>query len=148
MTIRGKYFAELFISLSAPFTLFFITSRWISCAFLCCFELNALCSIYDLYRDYISVISAAATLLGCFNNCSTTFCAALSLLSFVCRRRGQGTGVVMDEIEIAHTPCVSLSVVLTQSMRFCLMLNFLRCEFPPPLQLILLVSTETNVHTV
>lgn len=59
--MMGKYLARLFISLIALFTVFFITLSCFSADFLCCSELNALCTIYDLYRDYISVISAADT---------------------------------------------------------------------------------------
>lgn len=47
---------------------------------------------YTRYIVTISVLYRLLLLLGCFKNFSTTFCAALSLFSFVCCRRGQGTG--------------------------------------------------------
>lgn len=124
----GKYLARLFISLIALFTVFFITLPCFSSDFLCCSELNALCTIYDLYRDYISVISAAAT-SGLLQEFLNNLLRCTFFVFFCVSKKGdRARGIVMDEIEIAHTPCVSLSVVLTQSMRFCLMLNFLRCE--------------------
>lgn len=59
--MMGKYLARLFISLIALFTIFFMTLPCFSADFLCCSELNALSTIYKIYRDYISVISAADT---------------------------------------------------------------------------------------